>query len=135
MLELKFVMFIDFPLNMSPGIFISCADDIELFESKGKRVSAIPNRCLCRVSGSNFTHPGFTAMSHPAEAEIGLTHGVFVLERNLSAEISSNRGHQSRTTLPVLSCRRFLHKPSMDLMRSASALLSGDQVRLPLSYH
>jgi fucose-1-phosphate guanylyltransferase len=35
MLELKFVMFIDFPRNMKSGVFISCADDIELFESTG----------------------------------------------------------------------------------------------------
>jgi hypothetical protein len=35
MLEMKFLLFIDFPKKMAPGVFISCADDIEFFESQG----------------------------------------------------------------------------------------------------
>ncbi len=36
--------------------------------------------------GSDFTKQGFTAMSHPAPTEIGLTHGVFLLEKDMLAE-------------------------------------------------
>jgi hypothetical protein len=35
MLEMKFILFIDFPKKMSGGVFLTCADDIELFESEG----------------------------------------------------------------------------------------------------
>jgi hypothetical protein len=86
-------------------------------------------------TGCNFHNAGFTAMSHPAEAEIGLTHGVFVLEKNLSDEVSSkslapSSDGAAASLLPVRSCRRFLHKPSMELMRQAGAFLSNQQVQL-----
>jgi hypothetical protein len=73
-------------------------------------------------------------MSHPAEAEIGLTHGVFVLEKNLSDEVSSksltpSSDDDAASPLPVHSCRRFLHKPSMELMNQAGAFLSNQQVQ------
>jgi hypothetical protein len=35
MLEMKFMLFIDFPKKMHGGVFLTCADDIELFESEG----------------------------------------------------------------------------------------------------
>lgn len=38
MLELKFILFIDFPKTMAPGVFVSCADDIEFFESQGMMI-------------------------------------------------------------------------------------------------
>lgn len=38
MLELKFIMFVDFPKKMKGGIYLTCADDIELFESEGMQL-------------------------------------------------------------------------------------------------
>ena len=64
MLELKLAMYIEFPQRMIPGVFITCADDIELFVSEGDWT---------------FTEPGVTAMGHPSPVEIGTTHGVFAL--------------------------------------------------------
>jgi hypothetical protein len=85
---------------------------------------------------------GFTAMSHPAEAEIGLTHGVFVLEKNLSDAVLAAGASASQTdpvtqavSIPVHSCRRFLHKPSMELMKQAGAFLSNHQVELRIPIH
>lgn len=76
MLELKFILFVDFPKKMKAGVFLTCADDIELFESEG----------------SDFTRSGVTAMAHPSTVDIGLTHGVFVLEETLS----ENSGNEPR---------------------------------------
>jgi fucose-1-phosphate guanylyltransferase len=73
MLEMKFMLFIDFPKKMRGGVFLTCADDIELFESEG----------------SDFTRPGVTAMAHPSTTDIGLTHGVFVLEESSLKDTSN----------------------------------------------
>jgi fucose-1-phosphate guanylyltransferase len=35
MLELKLIMFIDFPKKMKGGVFLTCADDIQLFDAEG----------------------------------------------------------------------------------------------------
>lgn len=64
MLEMKLIVLVDFPQRMTPGVFVTCSDDLELFES----------------AGADFTRPGFTAMTHPAPVSIGLSHGVFVLD-------------------------------------------------------
>ena len=36
MLEMKFILFVEFPKKMKGGVFLTCADDIELFDSEGK---------------------------------------------------------------------------------------------------
>jgi fucose-1-phosphate guanylyltransferase len=38
MLEMKLIMLIDMPRTMKPGVFITCADDIELFESHSELI-------------------------------------------------------------------------------------------------
>lgn len=66
MLELKLAMYIDFPKKMKPGIFVSSADCIELYELNGEEW--------------NFENPGVTSLAHPSPIEIGTTHGVYVLD-------------------------------------------------------
>jgi len=119
MLELKFILFIDFPKNMAPGVFVSCADDIEFFESQGILLVHKFLMVLIRSQGCDFTRPGFTAMAHPAPATIGLTHGVFVLEDPSSALLEKGHG---KTPAPC-SCRQFLHKSSLSAMQEAGAFL------------
>jgi fucose-1-phosphate guanylyltransferase len=47
MLELKLASYIDFPKKMIPGVFVTCADDIELMDPEGDL---------------HFQDPGFTAL-------------------------------------------------------------------------
>jgi hypothetical protein len=79
MLEAKLAMYLDFPSNMEPGVrpwcrtnlltllsheeqvFVTCADDIELFDGDGDLT---------------FTKPGFTALGHPSSLEIGMLSGA-----------------------------------------------------------
>ncbi|XP_072536877.1 fucose-1-phosphate guanylyltransferase [Salminus brasiliensis] len=98
MLELKLAMYVDFPSHMKPGMLITCADDLELYSASDRIV---------------FDKPGFTALAHPSSLSIGTTHGVFVLE---PAEDPSVRDLEYRT------CFQFLHKPSVERMRSRGAV-------------
>ncbi|XP_020824237.2 fucose-1-phosphate guanylyltransferase isoform X1 [Phascolarctos cinereus] len=100
MLELKLAMYIDFPSRMSPGVLITCADDIELY-------SVGDVDCL------RFDKPGFTALAHPSDLMIGTTHGVFVLEPSGGSECGD---------LEYRTCYRFLHKPSLEEMYQAGAV-------------
>lgn len=103
MLEFKLAMYIDFPTRMKPGVFVSSADCIELYELQG--------------DGWNFNNPGFTSLAHPSPIEIGTTHGVHVLE-NLE-EFAKNFKTDSAS---VGKCRRFIHKPSKEFMRASGAV-------------
>ncbi|XP_056388708.1 fucose-1-phosphate guanylyltransferase isoform X2 [Hyla sarda] len=98
MLDLKLAIYIDFPVNMNPGVLVTCADDIELYSSGGSAVT--------------FDRPGITALAHPSTLEIGTTHGVFVLENSASEyEDLQNR-----------MCRCYLHKPSIGKMYEKGAV-------------
>ncbi|XP_077133446.1 fucose-1-phosphate guanylyltransferase isoform X3 [Ranitomeya variabilis] len=98
MLDLKLAIYIDFPSCMKPGVLVTCADDIELYSSGGLAVT--------------FDRPGITALAHPSTLEIGMTHGVFVLE-NPPSEYAD---------LQYRTCRSYLHKPSIETMRQAGAI-------------
>ncbi|KAJ8418608.1 hypothetical protein AAFF_G00001070 [Aldrovandia affinis] len=100
MLELKLAMYIDFPLQMKPGILVTCADDIELY-STGDTESIV------------FDRPGFTAVAHPSPISVGTTHGVFVLEPEVESNISA---------MEYRSCHSFLHKPSINDMHERGAV-------------
>ena len=100
MLELKLAMYIDFPSHMNPGILISCADDIELYSTGDSEFI-------------RFDKPGFTALAHPSSLTVGTTHGVFVLEPF---------NHLEYRDLEYRSCRRFLHKPSIEEMYEFDAV-------------
>ena len=98
MLELKFIMFVDFPALMAPGVWLTCSDDIVFFDS---------NMC-------DFTRKGFTALGHPSSLTIGTGHGVFVLDPAPDAPQGL-----------VRECAQFLHKPSVEAMRAAGAVFRG----------
>lgn len=100
MLELKLAMYVDFPLQMKPGVLVTCADDIELYS-------------IAEHESIRFDKPGFTALAHPSTLSIGTTHGVFVLD-------SSEKSTYSE--MENISCLRFLHKPSIDKMRDSGAV-------------
>jgi len=112
MLELKFIMFMDFPKNMKAGVFLTCADDIELFESEG----------------CDFTRSGVTALAHPSNTEIGLTHGVFVLDK-------SELKNFNRNSIEPRKCTRYLHKPTMETMQNAGAIIQDDEVFVDSNFY
>uniref|UniRef100_G3VJJ9 Fucose-1-phosphate guanylyltransferase n=1 Tax=Sarcophilus harrisii TaxID=9305 RepID=G3VJJ9_SARHA len=100
MLELKLAMYVDFPSHMSPGILVTCADDIELY--------SVPDDTPLR-----FDKPGFTALAHPSDLAVGTTHGVFVLKPSGGSESGD---------LEYRTCHRFLHKPSLEEMYRSGAV-------------
>jgi hypothetical protein len=52
-------------------------------------------------------------VAHPSTIQIGLTHGVFVVEKEAMA------ARKSHVNVP---CRRYLHKPNLELMQSTGAI-------------
>ncbi|KAM7011843.1 fucose-1-phosphate guanylyltransferase [Tautogolabrus adspersus] len=101
MLELKLTMYVYFPLHMKPGVLVTCADDIELYS-------------ISEDESIRFDQPGFTALAHPSPLSIGTTHGVFVLH--------SHEKSCKNSEMENVSCRRFLHKPSIQKMRDSGAV-------------
>eukprot|EP00911_Craspedida_sp_UC1_P001375 UC1_evm2s1037 len=132
MLEVKLATYVDFPAKMSPGsVFVTCADDIELFDGTGDL---------------SLDRKGFTALGHPSSLAIGTTHGVFALDKasrdtaarrhSKSSSSSSNNGSSkdddasSRPPQPPCvtgGCTRFLHKPSIERMRAAGVVIPGTE--------
>ncbi|CAH3043541.1 unnamed protein product [Pocillopora meandrina] len=107
MLELQLAMFIEFPRHMNPGIFVAASDILVVFNSEGDW---------------SFTKPGFTALAHPSPIHIGTTHGVFVLnDHEKLASVQAGR------PITQTTCKKFLHKPSMDIMRKHGIVFLCDE--------
>lgn len=70
----------------------------------------------------SFTKSGFTALAHPSPIHIGTTHGVFVLNDHEKLA-SVQAGHPITQT----TCKKFLHKPSMDIMRKHGIVFLCDE--------
>ncbi|KAK3566544.1 hypothetical protein QTP86_034627 [Hemibagrus guttatus] len=98
MLDLKLLMYVDFPAHMNPGVLVTCADDVMLYSA---------------IQSVEFTKPGFTALAHPSPLSIGQSHGVFVLERGDELPVCD---------VEYRTCLRYLHKPSVDVMRRSGAV-------------
>ncbi|RDD41056.1 Fucose-1-phosphate guanylyltransferase [Trichoplax sp. H2] len=112
MIEAKLMMYIDFPSRMKAGVFVTCADDIELFTIDGNW---------------DFYQPGFTALGHPSPLKIGTTHGVFVLN-------AEDNKSDSEFSVQSAKCRRFLHKPSIEVMHREGAVVDADTVFTDSAY-
>ncbi|NWI54445.1 FPGT guanylyltransferase, partial [Calyptomena viridis] len=100
MLELKLAMYMDLARHMSPGVLVTCSDDIELY-STGDTESVVLGK------------PGFTALAHPSPAALGATHGVFVLD---PSSFSGEGG------VEYASCHRFLHKADVGTLGRSGAV-------------
>lgn len=98
MLDLKLIMYVDFPAHMNPGMLVTCADDIELYSA---------------IQSVEYDKPGFTALAHPSPLFIGQSHGVFVLEPGDEAPLKD---------VEYRTCLRFLHKPSVEVMHKSGAV-------------
>ncbi|KAF7695743.1 fucose-1-phosphate guanylyltransferase [Silurus meridionalis] len=98
MLDLKLLMYVDFPAHMNPGVLVTCADDVELYSA---------------TQSMEFYKPGFTALAHPSPLSIGQSHGVFVLEPGDEPPVHD---------VEYRTCHRFLHKPSVEVMQRSGAV-------------
>eukprot|EP00041_Stephanoeca_diplocostata_P024401 m.617572 g.617572 ORF g.617572 m.617572 type:complete len:587 (-) comp22519_c0_seq4:163-1923(-) len=105
MLEMKLASYIEFPQKMSPGVFVTCADDIELLDCDGDL---------------SFTGSGFTALGHPSTLDIGTTHGVFVLDKASAAAASNAKPFKEPPCVRAV-CARFTHKPPVQRMHDLGA--------------
>lgn len=101
MLELKLAIYVDFPPHMTPGVLVTCADDIELYS-------------ISESENVTFNKPGFTALAHPSPLSVGTTHGVFVLQPQEKFSDCSE--------MESVSCLNFLHKPSIQKMKDSGAV-------------
>ncbi|XP_012559770.2 fucose-1-phosphate guanylyltransferase isoform X1 [Hydra vulgaris] len=108
MIEVKLALFVDFPKRMNAGIFVASSDCFELYHLDGDEW--------------NFTREGVTALAHCSPIEVGLTHGVYVLDDLKSSQLLESNS----TTTKMSGCKRFLHKPSKELMRSQGAVFIND---------
>ncbi|KAF9583321.1 hypothetical protein BGW38_009755 [Lunasporangiospora selenospora] len=103
-LELKLALYLHLLPSMPPGVLLTSADGIELFYSK----TPFPSE------PKPFT---ITALAHPSSLEIGSQHGVYLLDDpNSFALADFERPAKARASL-LLSCRQFLHKPSIGQLR------------------
>jgi fucose-1-phosphate guanylyltransferase len=103
-LDLKCAIFVDLPALIAPGsMFLCAADSFEVFSLGDLDKDQVR---ACR---------GFTALAHPSSLTVGTTHGVFVLPSGAVKPALSAQ---------LLPCERFLHKPSLSVMRAEGAVIS-----------
>ncbi|KAG0052867.1 hypothetical protein BGZ83_002014 [Gryganskiella cystojenkinii] len=109
-LELKLVLYLHLLKTMPPGVFLTSADGIELFSSK----SPFPSEPRPLT---------ITSLAHPSSLAIGSTHGVYLLQ-DPEELVSADRVLPAKDQSVVLvQCREFLHKPSIDRMKSTSGVI------------
>ncbi|XP_014677526.1 PREDICTED: fucose-1-phosphate guanylyltransferase-like [Priapulus caudatus] len=107
MLDMKLAMYAPFIRRMKPGVFLTCADDIEVYE-------------LGRDDDWTFSNPGFTALAHPSPLSTGTGHGVFILPQGgaTSHDAATRPGGATFTS----ECLAVLQKPTEAMMRERGAV-------------
>ena len=102
-LDLKLALYLPFLERMKPGVFHAAADTIEVYDVGG------------RDEDWSFEKAGFTAAAHPSSLDIGVGHGVFVLENGTS-------GSREPKLVEFRPCLEVLQKPSVQRMREKGAV-------------
>ncbi|XP_072040884.1 fucose-1-phosphate guanylyltransferase-like [Amphiura filiformis] len=100
LLDAKLASLIDFPARMDCGVFLSCADTVELYH--------------CQDQNWQFPSVGITAQGHPSPIKIGTTHGVFLM---------SSQQKECIPQFEVVQCLQFLHKKSEEELQQNGACL------------
>ncbi|CAG8465805.1 2744_t:CDS:2 [Paraglomus occultum] len=109
MLVLKLIMYIGLIRHLSPGVFLTSADTIELI--------AMPE------NGFTISSPGFIALAHPSSLTIGTTHGVYCID-DPKGECTAEVNKLPEERRPILKkCDKFLHKPTVKKMREHGAII------------
>nr|ANG60354.1 GDP-L-fucose pyrophosphorylase [Mortierella alpina] len=112
-LELKLVLYLHLLETMPPGVFLTSADGIELFSSN----TPFPSE------PKPFT---ITALAHPSSTQIGSTHGVYLLHDTDNVVTHDRDLHPRDQSALLLKCEQFLHKPSIDVMKSVPRVIYPD---------
>ena len=108
-LDLKLALYLPYVQKMSPGVFQTSSDTIELFHMDWE---------LPEDSNNEFQLPGFTALAHPSPLNIGSSHGVFVLDA-----YKKDPSLFAGKSVELVNCSRVLQKPSIDKMIETKAVL------------
>lgn len=106
MLDIKLALYWPFVPKMKPGIFLTCADDIIIYN-------------LGKESDWSIEGDGFTALAHPSSLEVGQQHGVFVLNDKDSLDDGDD--------VQLCKCQTVLQKPSVERMRQCNAVVNFDK--------
>lgn len=117
MFDLKVAMYSPFLAKMKAGVFLTCSDDIETYTLpllEGSTQS-------CQWS---FDKSGFTALAHPSPISVGLTHGVYVLPKEV----------QSTSTCLTTECLEVLQKPTEKRMRDKGAIFEEGESNKEFAY-
>lgn len=100
-------------------VMVTCADDICIFDHEFVTKSLVQ-------MGQRDELRGIMAFAHRSPVEIGLTHGVFVLNAQEKMNVVVNEklgGQQVLGEHSIVECDRFLHKPSLETMRLNNAVV------------
>ncbi|KAK7066980.1 hypothetical protein SK128_004325 [Halocaridina rubra] len=107
MLKLKFAMYLPFCQLLEPGVFVTCADDIETYCLD---LDALDLEALKTAD--------VVALAHPSDVKMGEGHGVYVFEgREVETASFVNA---------VKDCSEVLQKPSESAMREKGAVFMRD---------
>ncbi|KAK3885353.1 hypothetical protein Pcinc_010432 [Petrolisthes cinctipes] len=100
MFDLKLALYLPFCRLLKPGVFVSCADDIETYHLD---VTDLDRQLL--------QESDVVALAHPSSLVIGEGHGVYVVKDVKDSTLSC-----------VHECTEVLQKPSQSDMREAGAV-------------
>ncbi|XP_064105131.1 fucose-1-phosphate guanylyltransferase-like isoform X1 [Macrobrachium nipponense] len=103
MLDLKFAMYLPFSQFLGPGVFITCADDIETYVLEPDALD------LQMLKSADVV-----ALAHPSDIEVGEGHGVYVFDHYNSG--------QAPFVNTTQDCKEVLQKPSKSVMRERGAV-------------
>ncbi|KAI1318250.1 hypothetical protein EDD11_006946 [Mortierella claussenii] len=112
-LDLKFVLYMHLLKDMPPGVFLTSADGVELFSSKTRFPSQSKPLTI-------------TALAHPSSTHIGSTHGVYLLQDSEGLIEQDAKLAPNQQSAMLLKCKRFLHKPSLDVMRTTPSVIHAE---------
>ncbi|XP_042220116.1 fucose-1-phosphate guanylyltransferase-like isoform X1 [Homarus americanus] len=103
MFDLKLAMYLPFCELLGPGVFVTCADDIETY-------------CLHinSLDMKSLESADVVALGHPSSLSTGKGHGVYVIGNYVT--------QSSTCTSSVQECMEVLQKPSESVMRSRGAV-------------
>ncbi|XP_042867302.1 fucose-1-phosphate guanylyltransferase-like [Penaeus japonicus] len=107
MLDLKLAMYLPFCQLLEPGVFVTCADDIETY-------------CLDaeKLDRKALETADVVALAHPSDIQTGEGHGVYVFE---DQDLGDLAGGGSAL---VRQCAEVLQKPSEGVMRAKGAVVT-----------
>ena len=110
-LDIKLAMYCPLIPKMGPGILVTCADVLLLY-NLGDNWDI--NDDL------QFSRTGFTALAHPSPIKVGTTHGVYVIKDVDKVD--------AKEPVQMCECLEVLQKPSEEVMHQKGAVLESENL-------